>query len=158
VLLCSILAGSVLVYLASAPNVYSEDLAWSVALACASLFALVGVVECPSWGRVVTSGILVLLTNLNRSTTVYAAVLATLLIALWFASGRAGERRRWAVPMALAAFVALTIGCVVNMASSARRSGPPSRTNCCSRGWGSRTSTGDISSTFGISQPGSKPT
>ena len=45
VLVTSTLAGSVLIYLASIPDVYSEDLAWSVALACASLFVLVGVAE-----------------------------------------------------------------------------------------------------------------
>jgi hypothetical protein len=117
VFLAAILVGSVLVYLASVPNANSEDEVWSVALACASFFALVGVVERPSWGRATTCGILVLLTNLNRGTTGYAAVLATLLIALWFALGRAGpERRRWALPMALAALVPLAIGCAIDLA------------------------------------------
>ena len=88
IVLASILAGSVLLYLASQPNEYSEDLAWSVALASASLFALLGVVECPSWGRVVASGTFVLLTNLNRATTGYACVIASLLIAVWFGLGR----------------------------------------------------------------------
>jgi hypothetical protein len=115
ILLGSILVGSVLVYLASVPNVYSEDLAWSVALASGSFFALVGVVECPSRHRVAACGVLVLLTNLNRSTTGYTAILATLLIALWFASGRAGENRRpWALPLAVAGLVPLAIGCAIN--------------------------------------------
>jgi hypothetical protein len=117
VLLFSILVGSVLVYLASQPNVYSEDLAWSVALACASLFALLGVVEQPSWGRLTTCCVLVLCTNLNRATTGYACIIAMVLIAGWFALGRAGQdRRRWALPMALAALVPLIAGCAIDLA------------------------------------------
>ena len=117
VLLGSILVGSVLVFLASVPDVYSEDEAWSLALACASLFALVGVAERPSWRRVVTCGVLVLLTNLNRSTTGYAAVLAMVLIALWFALGARGpEHKRWAIPLAVAALVPLLAGCAISLA------------------------------------------
>jgi hypothetical protein len=117
VLLGSILVGSVLVFLASIPDVYSEDEAWSVALACASLFALMGVFERPSWRRVITCGVLVLLTNLNRSTTGYAAVLSMVLIALWFASGRAGPmHRRWALPLALTALFPLLAGCAIDAA------------------------------------------
>jgi hypothetical protein len=117
ILLASLLVGSVLVYLASQPNIYSEDLAWSVALCCGSLFALLGVVERPSWGRVVTAGVLVLLTNLNRATTGYACVLGTVLIAAWFALGRAGqERRRWALPVLLAGLVPMAAGCAVDLA------------------------------------------
>jgi hypothetical protein len=79
--LFSVLAGSVLVSLASMPNVYSEDEAWGVALTCGSLFALLGVLERPSWGRVTATGILVLFTNLTRGTTGYACILATGLVA-----------------------------------------------------------------------------
>ena len=116
-LVFSILAGSVLVFLASTTNVYGEDEAWSVALACGTLFALVGVVERTSWGRVTTLGVLVLLTNLNRGTTGYASILATMLVAAWFALGRAGpERKRWAFPVLLAGLVALVVGCAIDFA------------------------------------------
>ncbi len=116
-LLASILAGSVLVFLASEPNSYSEDLAWSVALCCGSLFTLLGVLERPSWGRVVASGLLVLLTNLNRATTGYACVLATLAIAGWLALGRGRpEQRRWALPMLAVGTVALIIGSAIDLA------------------------------------------
>jgi hypothetical protein len=116
VLLISILAGSVLVFLASDPDVYNEDLAWSVALACACFYALVGVVERPSWGRFIACGIAVLLASLSRPTTGYAAIFAALLIAFWFASGRAGsERRRWAVFMALVGLVPLAVTCVIDL-------------------------------------------
>jgi hypothetical protein len=117
ILVASILAGSVLLYLASQPNQYSEDLAWSVALASASLFALLGVVERPSWGRVLACGVFVLLTNLNRATTGYACVMAALLMAIWFGLGRAGpDRRRWWIPMLLAGMVPMAAGVAVDLA------------------------------------------
>jgi len=117
ILLASILAGSVLLYLASQPNEYSEDLAWSVALASASLFALLGVVERPSWGRVMACGTLVLLTNLNRATTGYTCVFAAVLIAVWFGLGRAGpDRRRWWIPMLLAGLVPMAAGVAIDLA------------------------------------------
>ena len=117
VLLASILVGSVLVFLASQPQVYSEDLAWSVALACGSLFALLGVVERPSWGRVSVAGVLVVLTNLTRSTTGYACILAAFVLSAWFALGRAGpERRSWALPTLLVGLLALAAGCAIDLA------------------------------------------
>ncbi len=117
ILVFSILAGSVLLYLASTSNVYGEDEAWSVALACGSLFALVGVVERPSWGRVTTLGVLVLVTNLGRGTTGYACILATILVAAWFALGRAGpERKQWAFTVLLAGLVSLVVGCAIDFA------------------------------------------
>ena len=116
-LLFSILSGSVLVFLASEPNVFSEDLAWGVALACGSVFALLGVIERPSWGRIAASGVLILLTNLNRATSGYACVLGALLIAAWFAFGRAGtDNRRWSLPMMLVGLVPLAVGCVIDWA------------------------------------------
>ena len=115
-----------LVSLAATPNVYVEDEAWGAALAVASLFALVGLVERPSWSRVSACGVLVLLTNLNRSTTGYACILATLLLAAWFALGRAGpERRRWAAPTLLAAFIPLVVGCAIDYAKFGQLFGFP---------------------------------
>ncbi len=116
-LIFSVLAGSVLVSLASTPDAYTEDEAWGVALACGALFALLGVVERPSWGRVTACGALVLLTNLNRGTSGYACILGTLLVGAWFALGRAGpERRRWAIPVLVAGLVAMVVGCVIDFA------------------------------------------
>ena len=116
-LVFSILAGSVLVSLASTPNAYCEDEAWGVALACGSLFALLGVVERPSWSRVTACGLLVLLTNLNRATTGYACIIGTLLVAVWFFLGRAGpERRQWALPVLGAALIPLIVGCAIDYA------------------------------------------
>jgi Bacterial Ig domain len=117
VLLFSILAGSVLVFLASTPYAFNEDEAWSVALACGSIFTLLGLIERPSWRRLIACGVLVLLTNLNRPTTGYACILATFLVAAWFALGRAGpERRRWALPLLIAGLVAMAVGCAIDLA------------------------------------------
>jgi hypothetical protein len=117
VLIFSFLAGSVLVFLAAFADVYSEDEAWSVALACGSLYALLTFVERPTWNRAILCGVLVTFTNLNRGTTGYACILATLLLAGWCALGRGGpERRRWALPLLLVALVALAIGCAIDLA------------------------------------------
>ena len=51
VLVATIMGGSVLMFLASDPFVFSEDLAWSVALTVGSIFASLGVLERPSWSR-----------------------------------------------------------------------------------------------------------
>ena len=85
------MGGSVVVYLAATPFVFNEDFAWSVPLTVGSLFALLGVMERPSKGRVWASGVLIVLTNLNRTPTGYAVVIGAGLVALWFFFGR-GER------------------------------------------------------------------
>ncbi len=111
VLVATICAGSVLIYIAANPWVYDEDLAWSVALCTAALFMLLGVLEAPSWRRVILAGVFVLMTDLNRSTTGWACVITAFLVAAWFAFGRAyRDQRRWALPMVGAALVPLIIG------------------------------------------------
>jgi len=115
VLLATITGGSVLVFLAATPWVYNEDLAWSVALTIASLFALLGVLERPSLGRVAAAGVLVLGANLTRLTTGWGCALGAVLVAGWFALGRGGaEKRRWALPMLGVGLVALGAGCAIN--------------------------------------------
>ena len=116
-LLVVILSGSVLVFLASSPQVYSEDLAWSVALTVGSLFALLGVLERPSWGRVSAAGLVIGAAMLTRSTTGWACVIGALLVAGWFALGRGGApNRRWCLPVAAAGLIPLAAGVAVNMA------------------------------------------
>jgi hypothetical protein len=113
----TITGGSVLVNLASEPWVYNEDFAWSVALTTASLFALLGVLERPSWRRVGAAGVLILAGNLNRTPTGYACVIGAGLIALWFACGREGvENRRWFLPMLTVAVVPFAVGSAVTYA------------------------------------------
>ena len=117
VALAALTGGSVLMYLAAAPKVSDEDLAWSVALTLASLFALLGVLERPSWGRVSASGLLILFAALDRAPTGYACCLAALLVAGWFAlPGRRATSGRWILPTALAGLVPLAAVLFVNWA------------------------------------------
>jgi hypothetical protein len=116
-LIATIMGGSVIVFLAATPYVYNEDFAWSIPLTVGSLFALLGVMERPSSGRVWASGVLVLLANLNHAPTGYACVIGAGLVALWFGFGRGGaSNRRWMWPMLAVAFVAFGVSCVVTFA------------------------------------------
>jgi hypothetical protein len=115
VLLAMIASGSVLVHLASLPWVYHEDFAWGAALAIAALFALLGVLERPSTGRVVATGVLILLTLLTRLSLGWGCAIAAILAAIWFASGRGGEEaRRWWLPVLGAALLPVAVGVAVN--------------------------------------------
>ena len=117
VLVATVLAGSVLVFLASDPWVFSEDLAWSVALTIGSMFALLGVLERPTWAGIIASGLLILAANLNRATTGYACVIGAGLVAVWFALGYGGSaNRHWALPVLIAGVVPLAAGCAVDYA------------------------------------------
>jgi hypothetical protein len=116
-LMATILGGSVVLYLAATPFIYNEDFAWSVPLTVGSLFALLGVLERPSKGRIFASGVLILCANLNRSPTGWACSIAALLIAAWFALGREGPSgRRWALPMVVVGVVPFVVSCVVTYA------------------------------------------
>ena len=124
-LVAATMGGSVLVYLAATPFVYNEDFAWSVALTVGSLFALLGVVERPSWRRVVAAGVLVLCTNLDRPRPATPG-LRCLLVAGWFflGLGRTGNRR-WVLPMVVVRSGATGGSCAVTWASSVFRSACP---------------------------------
>ena len=109
--------GSVLLYLAATPKVSHEDLAWSVALTVGALFALVGVAERPSGRRMALAALFVVCAALDRSPTGYACILATFLLAAWFALGRSGpDTRRSAAPLAAIAIGALALAGLVNWA------------------------------------------
>lgn len=114
-LTATITGGTIFMLLAATPFVFNEDIAWSVCLTLGSIFALLGVIERPSWGRVITSFVLVLAANLDRSTTGWACVAAAALIAVWLGLGRGGaENRRWFLPVLGVGVVPLVIGCAVN--------------------------------------------
>lgn len=117
VFIAAVLGGSVLVPLASMPWVYHEDFAWSIALTIAALFALLGVLERPTRWRVLATGALVLCAVLNRLPTGWGCVIAAVLAAIWFATGRAGdERRRWWLPVLATGLVPLAVGCYITWA------------------------------------------
>jgi hypothetical protein len=115
VLLATIMGGTVWMLLAATPFVFNEDVAWSICLTTGSIFALLGVIERPSWGRVVASGALILCANLDRATTGWACDVGAGLIAVWFLLGFGGrENRRWFLPVAAAGVIPMVVGCVVN--------------------------------------------
>jgi hypothetical protein len=115
VLIATIMGGTIWMLLASTPFVFNEDIAWSICLTVGSIFALLGVIERPSWGRVVGSGLLILCANLDRATTGWACAVGAGLIAVWFFLGFGGrENRRWFLPVLGAGLVPLAVGCVVN--------------------------------------------
>jgi hypothetical protein len=115
VLVVTIMSGSVLLYLAALPAVYYEALMWGVALTVGAFFALLGVLERPSVGRVVATGALTLGAVLSRSAIGWACVVGVLLTAAWFATGRGGpQNRRWWLPVLAAGIGALAVGCAVS--------------------------------------------
>ena len=116
-LMATIMGGSVVLYLAAVPFVYSEDFAWSIPLTVGSLFALLGVLERPTKWRVLASGVLILCANLDRSPPGWACSIAAIAIAGWFALGRdQASNRRWVVPMLAVGFVPFLVSCVVTYA------------------------------------------
>jgi hypothetical protein len=116
-LMATIMGGSVILYLGATPFIYNEDFAWSVPLTVGSLFALLGMLERPTWRRALASGLLILCANLDRSPPGWACVIAAVLVAAWFALGRGGTaNRRWAVPMLFVGGVPFIIGCAFTYA------------------------------------------
>ena len=116
-LMATIMGGSVVLYLAAVPFVYSEDFAWSIPLTVGSLFALLGVLERPTKWRILASGVLILCTNLDRSPPGWACSIAAIAIAGWFALGRdKASNRRWALPMFAVGMVPFLASCVVTYA------------------------------------------
>ena len=115
VLLATIMGGTIWMLLASNPYVFNEDIAWSICLTLGSIFALLGVIERPSRGRVIASGVLILCANLDRATTGWAVALGAGLIAVWFMLGFGGpENRRWFLPVLATGVIPLVVGCAVN--------------------------------------------
>lgn len=115
VLIATLMGGTTWMLLAATPFVFNEDIAWSICLTVGSIFTLLGVMERPSWGRVVASGVFILCANLDRSTTGWACVVGAGLIVFWFLLGRGGqENRRWFLPVLAAGLIPLAVGCAVN--------------------------------------------
>ena len=92
-LMATIMGGTVLTLLGATPFVFNEDIAWSICLVIGSLFAMLGVLERPSWGRVWASGLFLLAANLDRATTAWACSAGAVLIAIWFWLGTRRQGR-----------------------------------------------------------------
>ena len=91
VLMATIMGGTIWMLLASIPYVFNEDIAWSICLTTATIFALLGVMERPSYGRVLASGLFILCANFDRATTGWACVVGAGLVAVWFLLGFGGS-------------------------------------------------------------------
>jgi len=125
-LFAAIMGGSILVYLAANPWVYTEDVAWGTALTIGSLFALVGVLEAPTRQRVMATGLLILAVELTRGSLGLGCVMGAALAAVWFASGHSGsENRRWWLPVFLAGALPLCVAFAVSWAKFGVLSGYP---------------------------------
>ena len=117
VLVAAFMGGTIWMLLAATPYVFDEDIAWSICLTIGSMFALLCVLERPTWARVGASGVLILCANLDRATTGWGCVVGAGLVALWFFLGFGGaENRRWALPMVAAGLIPLIISSAVNYA------------------------------------------
>jgi hypothetical protein len=115
VLVATILGGSVLLFLAAAPWVYNEDIAWSIPITIATLFVFIGILDRPTKHRVVAAGALILAGVLDRPTPALACIVGAVLIAGWFRFGRgAVEHRRWAPAMAAIAVVPFLVSVLIN--------------------------------------------
>jgi hypothetical protein len=117
VLMATIMGGTIWMLLASIPYVFNEDIAWSICLTTAAIFTLLGVVERPSYGRVLASGLFILCANFDRATTGWACVVGAGFVAVWFLLGFGGpENRRWFVPVLAAGLIPLVLACALNYA------------------------------------------
>ena len=113
--LATVLAGSVVLFLGATPWVFSEDILWSIALAVGTAFALLGVLEAPSYPRVTLAGAFIVAAELTRVTTGVAAILGGLFVGAWLIATR-GERRdrRRGTAMVAAGVLAGAIGAAIN--------------------------------------------
>jgi hypothetical protein len=115
VLFAGILGGSALVNLAANPWVYSEDIAWAVALSLVATIAMSALVARPSWGRVTALFLAVLAVNLTRGTVGFAWSAGAVAAGAWL-----GWRRRQGDPpnLWLPTVVAGVVPLVVSFAIS----------------------------------------
>ena len=109
-LLVAVTAGSVVLFLASMPWVYHEAYAWAIACGIGATYGLLGVIERPSTGRVLTTALFTLGAILSRTTSGWACAGAVMATGAWFLLGGRGDaaRRHWwkllvagAVPLAI---------------------------------------------------------
>lgn len=109
--------GTTLVYLSAIPWVFHEAYAWAVPMALGSGYALIGLIQRPSVGRTVTTGLFTLGAILSRTTAGWACAAAVIATAVWFVLDRGGPRGRqvwWMVGAAGA--LPVLVGVTVNWA------------------------------------------
>ena len=106
----TLLGGSALVNLAANPWVYSEDIAWSVALSLVATVAVIAVLARPSWWRVTALFLAVLAVNLTRGTTGIAWSVGAIAAGAWLGWRRPeGDTRNWWLPTVAAGVIPLVV-------------------------------------------------
>lgn len=117
VLVASISAGSVVLFLASMPFVYHEVYSWAIATSLGAAFCMLGFLQRPSTRNVVGASTFTLGAVLCRTTAGWACAGALLVLALWcLVRHRDDVPRRWAGRLVLAALLPLSVGIAFNWA------------------------------------------
>lgn len=117
VFVATCMGGTIWMQLASIPYVFNEDIAWSICLTLGSIFLLLGILQRPTWARVITCGLLITCANFDRQTTGWACVVGAGLVAFWFLLGFGGpDNRRWFGPVLAAGLVPLFLASALNYA------------------------------------------
>ncbi len=123
----AILGGSALVNLAANPWVYSEDIAWSVALSLVATVAMIAVLTAPSWWRVTALFIAVLAVNLTRGTTGLAWSAGAIAAGAWLAwrKRQDGEGPNLWLPTIAAGAIPLMVSSGINWLKFGELNGYP---------------------------------
>jgi hypothetical protein len=102
ILFAAILGGSALVNLAANPWVYSEDIAWSIALSLTAAIATIALLARPSWGRLTSFFLAVLAESLTRAPAGMAWSAGAVMVGAWLAWRRPADDSRpwWLLTMA----------------------------------------------------------
>jgi hypothetical protein len=115
IVFAAILGGSALVNLAANPWVYSEDIAWSIALSLVATVALVAVLARPSWWRVTVLFVSVLAVNLTRGTTGLAWSAGAIAAGVWLGwRRRAGDTPNLWLPTIASGVIPLVVSFVIS--------------------------------------------
>jgi hypothetical protein len=117
VLVASLTAGSVVLFLASMPFVYHEAYSWAIAMALGAAYCMLGFLQRPSTRALAAAAAFTLGAVLCRTTAGWACAGGLLLIALWALVRRPEVvPRRWVGRLVLAALLPLSVGIAFNWA------------------------------------------
>jgi hypothetical protein len=116
ILMAAVGGGSVLVYLVALPLVYEEAQIWGAAMAIGALFAIVGVLERLTVGRLLAAGLLTTGAILSRPPDGWGCCLILGGAAVLILIRSRGRDLRWAGAVLAAGAVPLIIGIAINWA------------------------------------------
>jgi hypothetical protein len=112
-----LMAGSVVLYLASLPFVYHEAYSWAIATSLGAAYCMLGFLQKPTTKGLVGASIFTLGAVLCRTTAGWACAGALVLIALWCLVRRPDDvPTRWIGRLLVAALLPLSVGIAFNWA------------------------------------------